>query len=103
MSIHIDSCAERDTILVKTRFSTYEVIVLRGDGDVLVRGGRHFTRVPACPVPRVDRTRWFVPATHIRHRSSHEICGGGWALRHLGRRVALPASRQCRLAGVWAA
>ena len=43
MSIHIDSCAERETILVTTRFSTYEVIVLRGDGDMLVRGGRHFT------------------------------------------------------------
>jgi hypothetical protein len=43
MSIHIDSCAEWETILVNTRSGVYELIVLRGDGDVLVRGGTHFT------------------------------------------------------------
>ena len=44
MSIHIDSCAELETIVVKTRSSVYELVVLRGDrGDVLLRGGRHFT------------------------------------------------------------
>ena len=44
MSIYIDSCAARDTIVVNTRSSVYELVVLRGDhGDVLVRGGRHFT------------------------------------------------------------
>jgi hypothetical protein len=43
MSIHIDSCAVWETILVNTRSSVYELIVLRGDGDVLVRGGTHFT------------------------------------------------------------
>jgi hypothetical protein len=43
MSIHIDSCAAQDTIVVTTLSSVYELIVLRGDqGDVLVRGGRHF-------------------------------------------------------------
>ena len=43
MSIHIDSCAELETIVVKTRSSVYELVVLRGDrGDVLLRGGRHF-------------------------------------------------------------
>ena len=43
MSIHIDSCAVRDTLVVNTGSSEYELIVLGGDGDVLVRGGRHFT------------------------------------------------------------
>jgi hypothetical protein len=44
MAIHIDSCAAQDTIIVTTRSSVYELIVLRGDrGDVLVRGGSHFT------------------------------------------------------------
>jgi hypothetical protein len=44
MSIHIDSCAAQDTIVATTRSSVYELIVLQGDrGDVLVRGGRHFT------------------------------------------------------------
>ena len=44
MSIHIDSCVAQDTIVVTTRSSVYKLIVLLGDrGDVLVRGGRHFT------------------------------------------------------------
>ena len=42
MSIHIDSCAEWETVVANTRSSVYELIVLREDGDVLVRGGRHF-------------------------------------------------------------
>jgi hypothetical protein len=45
MAIHIDSCAARDRILVSTRSSVYEFIVLRGNrGRVLVRGGRHFPK-----------------------------------------------------------
>jgi hypothetical protein len=44
MSIYIDSCAAPETILVTTRSSEYELVVLRGDGgEVLVRGGKHFT------------------------------------------------------------
>jgi hypothetical protein len=43
MSIHIDSCAASDTLVVTTGSSVYELIVLHGDGDVLVRGGSHFT------------------------------------------------------------
>jgi hypothetical protein len=45
MSICIDACAALNTIGVTTRSSVYELVVLRGDrGDVLVRGGRHFTK-----------------------------------------------------------
>jgi hypothetical protein len=43
MSIHIDSCAASDTLVVTTGSSVYELIVLQEDGDVLVRGGSHFT------------------------------------------------------------
>ena len=44
MSIDLGSCAVRETIVVTTRASVYELIVLQGDeGDVLVRGGSHFT------------------------------------------------------------
>jgi hypothetical protein len=44
MSIGIDACAAQETIVVTTRSSAYELVVLRGDrGDVLVRGGSHFT------------------------------------------------------------
>ena len=46
MAIHVDSCAAQDTIVITTRSSIYELVVLRGDrGDVLVRGGTHFTEV----------------------------------------------------------
>ena len=43
MSIHSDSCAVGETIVVQTRSSVYELIVLRGEGEVLVRGGRQFS------------------------------------------------------------
>ena len=44
MLIDLGSCTARDTIVVNTRASAYELIVLRGDeGDLLVRGGSHFT------------------------------------------------------------
>jgi hypothetical protein len=45
MSIQIDSCAARETIVVSTLSSEYELIVLRGDqGLILVRGGSHFPK-----------------------------------------------------------
>jgi hypothetical protein len=44
MSIDLGSCAAPETIVVTTRASVYELVVLRGDeADMLVRGGRHFT------------------------------------------------------------
>lgn len=43
MAIYLDSCAAQETIVITTRSSVYELVVLRGDhGDVLVRGGRYF-------------------------------------------------------------
>lgn len=45
MSIQIDSCAARETIVVSTRSSVYELVVLRGARGLLaVRGGRHFPK-----------------------------------------------------------
>jgi hypothetical protein len=45
MSIQIDSCAARETIVVTTRSSVYELIVLRGaQGLLVMRGGRHFPK-----------------------------------------------------------
>lgn len=44
MAIDVDTCAAQDTIVITTRSSVYELVVARGErGDVLVRGGRHFT------------------------------------------------------------
>ena len=46
MAISVDTCAAQDTIVITTRSSVYELVVARGDrGDVLIRGGRHFTEV----------------------------------------------------------
>ena len=43
MSIHIDSCAAQEMIVVNTRSSVYELIVLRAlDGEVLACGGGYF-------------------------------------------------------------
>ena len=44
MAIDLASCSERETLVATTGASVYELIVLRADvGEVLVRGGRHFT------------------------------------------------------------
>ena len=44
MSMCIDACATEETVVVTTRTSVYEIIVLRSGGDdVLVRGGRLFS------------------------------------------------------------
>jgi hypothetical protein len=46
MAIDVDSGAAQDTIIITTRSSIYELVVLRGArGDVLIRGGRHFIEV----------------------------------------------------------
>ena len=42
-AVCLDACRQFERIVVHTRASVYEVIVLRGDkGSVLVRGGRKF-------------------------------------------------------------
>ena len=46
MAIYVDSCAAHETMVKTTCSSVYELVVLHGHrGDVLVRGGRHFTEV----------------------------------------------------------
>jgi hypothetical protein len=55
-SIHIPSCAASETIVVKTGSSVYELIVVRADcGEVLVRGGKSFTKF--CPALFVGSMR----------------------------------------------
>ena len=74
MSIYIDACAAQETIVVTTRSSVYELVVLRGDrGDVLVRGGRHFTEFsPVVFLGSVADDGSLEPTYH-RHRSPHEV------------------------------
>ena len=41
--IRLESCSELESIVVRTRRSVYEVIVLSGDtGEVMIRGGQFF-------------------------------------------------------------
>ena len=45
MSIYVDSCEAQEKIVVTTRSSVYELVVLRGARGLLaVRGGRHFPK-----------------------------------------------------------
>ena len=45
MSIHIDSCAAWEQIVVSTQSSVYELVVLRAkQGYLLVRGGNHLPK-----------------------------------------------------------
>jgi hypothetical protein len=55
-SIDIASCAASETVVVKTRSSVYELVVLRGNcGEVLVRGSSRFRRL--CPALFVGSIR----------------------------------------------
>ena len=101
MSIDLGSCAVRETIVVTTRASVYELIVLQGDeGDVLVRGGSHF---------RKFRRVLFVGSTADRGSihpriidialRMHFICGDGQvttsAVQSLSRHPDSAASTEC--------
>ena len=100
MSLHIYSCAGGETILVKTRFSTYETIVLRGDGEVLVRGGRHSTEFRrAVFLGSVAYGRSFQPLTFdIGLRMRFVVADGLFTtsdVESVSRRLASDASQRC--------
>jgi len=41
--IQVDACPDLERIFVQTRYSAYELIVLRGNvGEILIRGGHYF-------------------------------------------------------------
>ena len=70
MAICIDACAALETIGVTTRSGVYELVVLRGDrGDVLVRGGRYFTKFRPVRISRFDRRRRHAGTTDNWYRS----------------------------------
>jgi hypothetical protein len=101
MSIYIDSCAARETIVINTRASVYELIVLRGDeGDVLVRGGSHFTEFRrALFVGSTADGGSLHPRTIDIGLRMQFICGDRRvitsAVQSLSRRPASAASTQC--------
>jgi hypothetical protein len=93
--LSLDACAAFDRLLVKTRRSDYELIVVdAASGEVLVRGGRYFagfrrawltgsvlggsavkvrTIVIGCPLEfRVDRTRITTSAVESVSREAGE-------------------------------
>ena len=74
MSILIDACATQDTIVVTTRSSVYELVVLRGDrGEVRVRGGRHFEEARARRIARFSGGDDLCQTTCDRRRSPHGL------------------------------
>ena len=104
MSIDLGSCAVRETIIVNTRASVYELIVLRGDeADVLVRGGRHFTEFRRVLfVGSTADSGSFHPRTIGIALRMHFICGDQLvttsAVQSLSRRRASAASTECAAA-----
>ena len=101
MAIHIDSCAELETIVVKTRSSVYELVVLRGDsGDVLVRGGRHFKEFRRVLfLGSIADDGSFQPRTIDVGLRMRFMCADGLfitsAVESLSRRPASAASPEC--------
>ena len=74
MSIDLGSCAVRETIVVTTRASVYELIVLRGDeGDIFVPRRRALYCGHACTISRFDCRRRLGENPHHRYRSPHEF------------------------------
>jgi hypothetical protein len=104
MSIDLGSCAVRETIVVKTRASVYELIVLRGDeGDVLVRGGSHFTEFQRILfVGSTANGGSLHPRTIDIGLRMQFICGDRLvitsAVQSLSRRPASAASTECAAA-----
>ena len=105
MSIDLGSCAVRETIVVNTRASVYELIVLRGDeGDVLVRGGSHFTEFRRVRfVGSTAEGGSLHPRTIDIGLRMQFICGGQLvitsAVQSLTRRCASAASTECAAGG----
>jgi hypothetical protein len=104
MSIDLGSCAVRETIVVNTRASVYELIVLRGDeGDVLLRGGSHFTefRRVLFVGATADGSSLYPRTIDIGLRMQF-ICGDRLvitsAVQSLSRRPARAASTECAAA-----
>jgi hypothetical protein len=101
MAIHIDSCAELETIVVTTRSSVYELVVLRGDrGDALLRGGRHFKEFRRVLfLGSTAEGDSLVPRTiDIGLRMKFSVAGGLFitsAVESLSRRLGSAASPEC--------
>jgi len=96
MSIHIDSCAELETIIVTTRSSVYELIVLPGRESVLLRGGSHFTEFRrAVFLGSTADDGSFAPGTFDIGRRLRFICGDHVFITSAVESFSL-ATRECR-------
>ena len=96
MSIHIHSCAELETIIVTTRSSVYELIVLPGRESVLLRGGSHFTEFRhALFLGSTADDSSFAPGTIDIGRRLRFICGDRVFITSAVESLSL-ATRECR-------
>ncbi len=85
--IRLDSCAELESIIIRTRNSTYDLIVLSGDtGEVMVRGGEFFKEFT-----RANLTGSILGGSAVKR---HTICAGcHLELRLDGKRKPVVTSR----------
>ncbi len=96
MSIHIHSCAAFETIIVTTRSSVYELIVLPGHESVLLRGGSHFTEFRrALFLGSTADDGSFAPGTIDIGRRPRFICGDRVFITSAVESLSL-ATRECR-------
>lgn len=86
-AVCLDACREYERILVNTRASVYELIVLQGEvGEVLVRGGRKF--------PEFRRVR-FVGSTAGGSALKVNTIDVGLRMEfHLGHRIVVTSAVQ---------
>jgi hypothetical protein len=97
MSIHIHACAEFETIIVTTRSSVYELIVLPGHEGVLVRGGSHFPEFRrALFLGSTAEDASFAPSTIDIGRRLQFICGDRVFITSAVESLSL-ATCECRL------
>ena len=105
MSIHIGSCSRQETIVVATRSSVYELVVLQGElGDVLVRGGSYFKAFRRVLLLGSTAPGGFLKSRTIEIGSCMKFLVDGRLLvtspvRSLSRHSASAASGACAAAG----
>lgn len=76
--LHLESCSELEWIVVRTRNSTYDLIVVSGDtGAVMVRGGQLFKEFVAATVVGSIFAGSAVQLRTIRVGCHLELCHDG--------------------------
>src|SRR4030095_8572980 len=109
MSIQLNSCSAQEMIVVTTRSSLYELVVVRGDhGHILVRGGRHFAEFRNALFLFSTRDDGLVAPRTIDIGLRMKFVSGDQAyltsaVQSICRRTAIGGSTECAEASEWGA